>query len=385
MRRPSPLPQPPVASRGPAAAGAPTPRAGHHEADHHQADNHPADVSPTDDYSIENRPGGDHPTEDLSFLREGGLRPAAPAHEMEPASPDSALTDGNDTAPVIPLSSPTALPGAAPGVDSKQAPGSSAKTDAGDVGFREVWRASRARRKALRAEIRRFTVRQRRRRAIWLGAAASVLLLALGTLGAAYSPLFGVERISVVGAQQLAADDISDALASQLGTPLPLVDESAVKAALVAFPLIETYALEARPPHELVVRIVERTPIGLIETRAGYTLVDAAGVALSTAATPSAGVPVLAIKGGIDSDAFAAAGQVMRALPDDIRAQVTEVTASTPDDVTLTLGGSNAQVVWGSADRSADKALNLAKMMAQRPPADVTTYDVTSPEVVVVR
>lgn len=380
MRRPSPLPQPPVASRGPARSGAPTP-----PADDHEADDHRADLDPADDYSAEDRPTEDRPTEDLSFLREGGLRPAAPAREVEPGSPDSVLTDGNDTAPVIPLSSPTALPGAAPASDSGRAPGSAEKTDAGDVGFREVWRASRARRKALRAEIRRFTVRQRRRRAIWLGAAASVVLLALGTLGAAYSPLFGVEKVSVVGAQQLAADDISDALASQLGTPLPLVDESAVKAALVAFPLIETYALEARPPHELVVRIVERTPIGLIETRAGYTLVDAAGVALSTAATPSAGVPVLAITGGIDSNAFVAAGQVMRALPDDIRAQVTEVTASTPDDVTLTLGGSNAQVVWGSADRSADKALNLAKMMAQRPPSDVTTYDVTSPEVVVVR
>ena len=31
------------------------------------------------------------------------------------------------------------------------------------MGFREVWKAARARRKALRAEIRRFTVRQRRR------------------------------------------------------------------------------------------------------------------------------------------------------------------------------------------------------------------------------
>ncbi|KAF2413681.1 cell division protein [Microbacterium sp. B35-04] len=380
MRRPSPLPQPPVASRGQARAGAPTP-----PADDHTAGDDWAGVAPADDYSIEDRPVEDHPTEDLSVLREAGPRATESARETQAGSTNSALTDGNDTAPVIPLSSPTALPSAAPAPDSGRAPGSAAKTDAGDVGFREVWRASRARRKALRAEIRRFTVRQRRRRAIWLGAAASVLLLALGTLGAAYSPLFGVERISVVGAQQLAADDISDALATQLGTPLPLVDESAVKAALVAFPLIETYALEARPPHELVVRIVERTPIGLIETRAGYTLVDAAGVALSTAATPSAGMPVLAIAGGIDSDAFAAAGQVMRALPDDIRAQVTEVTASTPDDVTLTLGGSNAQVVWGSADRSADKALNLAKMMAQRPPADVTTYDVTSPEVVVVR
>ena len=45
----------------------------------------------------------------------------------------------------------------------------------------------------------------------------------------------------MVGAQQLAADDVADALSGQLGTPLPLVDESAVKAELVAFPLIETY------------------------------------------------------------------------------------------------------------------------------------------------
>ena len=144
-------------------------------------------------------------------------------------------------------------------------------------------------------------------------------------------------------------------------------------------------ALEARPPHELVVRIVERTPIGLIETRAGYTLVDAAGVALSTTATPSAGTPVLTITGGVDSDAFAAVGQVMRSLPEEIRAQVTGVTASTPDDVTLELGGTNTQVVWGSADDSAVKASNLAKMMAARPPADVFSYDVSSPDVVVVR
>src|SRR4051794_15298445 len=33
---------------------------------------------------------------------------------------------------------------------------------------RDVWRAARARRKTLRAEIRRFTQRSRRRRLIWL-------------------------------------------------------------------------------------------------------------------------------------------------------------------------------------------------------------------------
>lgn len=304
---------------------------------------------------------------------------------MTDAAPRAPRVDpgGDETAPIIPFAAPEPLPPA--GDPAPSAPSGVTDPDEDAVGFREVWRASRARRKALRAEIRRFTVRQRRRRAVWIGAAASLVILALLSVGAAYSPLFGVERITVAGAQQLDAAQVESALSGQLGTPLPLVDESAIKAELVAFPLIETYAVEARPPHELVVRIVERTPVGLIETRAGYTLVDAAGVALSTTATPSAGTPVLTIDGGVDTDAFTAAGQVMRSLPADIRSQVTAVAASTPDDVTLTLGGTNTQVVWGSAERSAAKALALQKVMINRPPADVTTYDVSSPEAVVVR
>ncbi len=253
------------------------------------------------------------------------------------------------------------------------------------MGLRDVWRASRARRRALRAEVRRFTVRQRRRRMLWLGAAGALVLLVLGTVGAAYSPLFAVERIEVVGTTTLDANAVAQALGGQQGTPLALVDSSAVKAALVQFPLVESYTIEARPPHDLVVRIVERTPVGVLSSAAGYTVVDAAGVALSTTPDPPAGQPTLKITGGTSSPAFRAAGTVVRSLPADIRAQVTEVTASTPDDVTLTLGGANASVVWGDAEHSAQKALNLARMMQSRPPADVSTYDVSSPDVVVVR
>lgn len=279
------------------------------------------------------------------------------------------------TAPVIPLDSPSR-----PAVAQVDGSG-----DAAPVGWREVWRAARARRKALRAEVRRFTARQRRRRAMWLGGAAALLVLALATLGAAYSPLFAVEQITVVGAEQLDEAQVASALAGQIGTPMPLVDESAIKAALVGFPLVESYTLEARPPHELVVRIVERTPIGVIDTRAGFTVVDAAGVALSTTPAAPAGLPVLDITGGVGSDAFTAAGQVMHSLPGAIRAQVTAVTATTTDDVTLTLGGTNTSVVWGSAEDSAQKALTLAKAMVGNPPASVSVYDVSSPTAVVVR
>jgi cell division protein FtsQ len=253
------------------------------------------------------------------------------------------------------------------------------------VGVRDVWRAARARRKALRAEVRRFTQRQRRRRAVWIGAIGSVVLLIALTFAAAYSPLFGVERITVVGTSQLSASDVEAALAGQIGTPLALVDESAVKSALIGFPLVESYALEAQPPHDLVVRIVERTPVGVVPSAAGFTVVDAAGVALSTSATAPAGQPVLDIAGGAGSAAFTAAGKVIRSLPEAIRAQVTAVRASTPDDVTLTLGGTNTQVVWGSADDSAKKAQTLASAMVSRPPASVSSYDVSSPKAIVIR
>lgn len=246
---------------------------------------------------------------------------------------------------------------------------------------RDVWRAARARRKALRAEIRRFTQRSRRRRIIWLSVIGAVLLLIGGSVAAAYSPLFAVQRITVVGATTLDPAAVEAALADQIGTPLALVSTSEVKAALLAFPLIETYALEAKPPNDLTVRIVERTPIGVIRSDAGYTLVDAAGVALATTTDQPPGQPLLDIDGGIDSRAFASTGLVIRSVPADVRAALTGVRASTADDVTLTLN-SGLTVIWGSSDESALKGLTLAAAMAANPGA--VSIDVTSPHVAVI-
>lgn len=245
----------------------------------------------------------------------------------------------------------------------------------------DVWRAARARRKALRAEIRRFTQRSRRRRIAWLSAIGAVVLLVGGSAAAAYSPLFAVDRVTVVGATTLDPAAVESALAGQIGTPLALVDASAVKAALLAFPLIESYALEAKPPHDLTVRIVERTPVGVIRSDAGYTLVDAAGVALSTTADQPPGQPLLEIAGGTDSDAFESAGLVIRSLPADVRAGLTGVRASTPDDVTLTVN-SGLVVVWGSSENSPLKSEVLAKALIAKP--DASSIDVTSPHAVVI-
>jgi len=311
-------------------------------------------------------------------------RDAAPA-PTDATAGDLAASDEGATAPLMPLWVPTGDRGEPTAVPTAPVPDAEGAAPNDGVGVRDVWSAARARRRALRAEVRRFTARQRRRRITWAIVGGAMILLVLGTLGAAYSPLFAVEEISVVGTTTLDPAAVASALDGQIGTPLPLVDSSAVKAALVKFPLVESYSLEARPPHELVVRIVERTPIGSIQTGAGYALVDAAGVILSTTPQPIPGHPALTVEGGLSSPAFRAVGTVFRSLPDDIRAQVSAMSATSPNDVTLTLGATGTTVVWGNADDSMLKAKNLASIMAARPPSGASSYDVSSPSAIVVR
>ncbi len=326
--------------------------------------------------------------------RPGERRPSSGAPPAPAGPPSAPSADGApviapewaETVPLDPLPLRAVGDGAATeAVDPPTGARAAESADDEDetLGARDLWRATRARRRVLRSEIRRFTGRARRRRWTWIGALSAVVLLVLGSIGIAYSPLFAVERITVEGAATIDPSLIEGALADQVGRPLALVDQSAVKAALLAFPLIETYALEARPPHDLTVRIVERTPVGVFASPAGYTLVDAAGVTLATTPEIPPGQPLLEIAGGTGSAAFASAGRVIRSLPAEVRAQVTGVAAGTADDVTLTLAG-GATVLWGSADQSAHKGLVLAQVMQARPPGDASFYDVSSPEAVVV-
>ncbi|SMQ66619.1 Cell division septal protein FtsQ [Plantibacter sp. VKM Ac-1784] len=254
-----------------------------------------------------------------------------------------------------------------------------------DEAFLTPREAAKLRRRHERQEIRRFTARKRGRHRPWVIAAAILGVLIVVSLAGAYSPLLAVRSIEVVGASRVNQAEITEALSDQLGRPLALVDPGAVKAVLVGYPLIESYSLESQPPSTLVVRIVEREPVGVLQSGSVYTLVDAAGVTIERSDQPIAGYPTLMVTGGPTSKGFVAAAAVIRALPTDLRARVASVSASTADDVTLTLVDSPAEVVWGSAEDSAVKAVILAKTMAATDPSQVNQYDVSSPSAAIVR
>lgn len=287
-------------------------------------------------------------------------------------------------APVTPLTAAlprTAEPAGAAATAEKTAEDAAAKALTPSSARARLRAATKARRAYERAEVRRFTRHLRRRRAAWLTGIGAVLALALFVAVGTFSPLMALTTIQVEGANRLAADEVSAALGGQIGTPLPLVDHEQIKSTLAEFALIQSFSTESRPPNTLVVRIVERDPIGAVAGEGGFTLVDPAGVVLQTTAERPPGFPILEAAG---DDGVAAAGSVVQALPDDIRAQLDIVRAASTDDVSLVLAG-GASVAWGSAEESALKALVLGKLMVAAPPGPASVYDVSSPLSPVVR
>lgn len=244
--------------------------------------------------------------------------------------------------------------------------------------------ATRARKRYEREEVRRFTWRARRRRTTWLVSLGTVAVMTVAVVGAGYSPLMALRTIEVVGANRVPTDAVISALDGQVGTPLPLLDFGQVKSELSEFMLIQSYVTESRPPGTLVVRIVEREPVGALASNAGFDLVDAAGVVIESSGERPAGYPLIESDQGVESAGFRAVTAVVSALPESIRSQLDTVGAKTKDDVTLNLLG-GARVVWGSAEESEYKAVVLGALMIGHPVGSVNEYDVTSPDSAVLR
>ncbi len=246
--------------------------------------------------------------------------------------------------------------------------------------------AERARKRQERRELKRFTRRVRQRRIAWLAGVGVVAMLVLLSLGAVYSPLLALRDIRVDGTSRLDPAQIVDAVDGQLDVPLALLDDGRIRDELGEFTLIRSYTTELLPPGTLIIHIVERTPIGTIARGAEFDLVDPAGVVITSTPERTPGMPLITVAGDdVESAAFRSAAEVLLALPPEFLAQVDAVTASTRDDVTLVLTGSNQRVEWGSAEGSDHKARVLAALVAIHAGSGPGLYDVSAPGTAVFR
>lgn len=237
-------------------------------------------------------------------------------------------------------------------------------------------RASTVQRFAARARA----ARRRSRRPLLVGAGVVVLLVALAVFAWA-GPVLVVRHVEVRGVSGERAQQVQAAVAAPIGEPLLRANTSVLAARVQRLPFVASVDVGRGWPRTLVITVDARTPAAAVPLPGGdYQLVDPGGVAYARTGRAPHGLPVIRLgPGAPERPTLVAALAVLQQLPGSLRHQVTAVTASSPDAVTLTIA--KKTVVWGSAADTERKARIFSALRRTK----ATVYDVSSPDTPVLR
>ena len=248
-----------------------------------------------------------------------------------------------------------------------------------------VREATKRRQKAEKAEFRGFTQATRHRRRVWAASIASITVVVLATVVLVLSPALALREVRVEGSTTVAEAEIQEALADLYGEPLARISNDRVATALKSIRVIQAFETRIEPPGTLVVILNERQPLGAVSRGGVFVVVDAAADELWSQPEPPENLPIILVKADRSSPSFEAVARVLLALPPEIASSVEGVTASTLDDVRFTMRESSHEVIWGSAERSREKARVLGAALVAAGVGQPQVIDVTTPDSVVVR
>jgi cell division protein FtsQ len=184
----------------------------------------------------------------------------------------------------------------------------------------------------------------------------------------------------VSGTGAVTREQVLDAAAVRLRTPLLQIDTDAVADRVAGIRAVATALVQREYPSALRITIAERIPLVVKDFPDGPHLFDRDGVDFATAPPPP-GLPYLDVDNPAPADpSTKAALQVMTALRPEVVARVSRIAAPSLASITLTLADGRT-VVWGTTDRTDEKADKLAALLTQ--PGRV--YDVSSPDLPTVK
>jgi cell division protein FtsQ len=213
---------------------------------------------------------------------------------------------------------------------------------------------------------------------LW-SAVAAVVAVALG-LVLYFTPIMAVRHTVVTGLATLTEDAVTAAAAVKPDTPLLQVNTDVVAERVATIRRVASARVQREYPSTLRITVVERVPVAAKEYPDGPHLFDRDGVDFATEPPPQ-GLPYLdADNPGPKDPATLAALEVLLSLRPEVFSQVARVGAPSVAGVTLTLGDGR-EVIWGTTDRTEEKALKLGALLTQ--PGH--TYDVSSPDLPTVK
>jgi cell division protein FtsQ len=206
-----------------------------------------------------------------------------------------------------------------------------------------------------------------------------VLFVGLGML-LYFTPIMAARNIVITGVGAVSQEEVIAAAAVKQGTPLLQVNTDEVAERVATIRRIATARVQREYPSTLRITVVERVPVVVKDFPDGSHLFDRDGVDFATAPPPP-NLPYLEVDNPGPSDPpTRAALEVMTALRPEVAGQVARVSAPSVASITLTLVDGR-EVVWGTTDRTDEKAQKLAALLTQ--PGH--TYDVSSPDLPTVK
>jgi len=218
----------------------------------------------------------------------------------------------------------------------------------------------------------------RRKVFLIVAACATVLVALFATLW--FSPLMSVRQIEFVGGGVVTEEEALAALDIAEGTPLLRVDTGAAAQRVAEIRRVAEARVQRQYPSTVKLTVVERIPVVFFDSPDGQHLMDATGVDYAIEPPPF-GVPRLVTPTpSHDDHATQPALQVLAALPESIRVQVSEVAAPTISSVSVTLVDGRV-VVWGGVDASERKSAVVSVLLTQ--PGRI--FDVSSPQLPTVK
>jgi cell division protein FtsQ len=195
-----------------------------------------------------------------------------------------------------------------------------------------------------------------------------------------FTPLMSARNVVVTGTGVVTREEIVDAAKVQVGTPLLQINTDQVADRVAAIRRLASARVQREYPSTLRITVVERIPIVVKDYPDGPHLFDKDGVDFATGPPPPA-LPYLDVDNPGPADPpTKAALEVMTALRPEVAGQVGRVAAPSVASITLTLADGRV-VVWGTTDRTQEKADKLAALLTQ--PGH--TYDVSSPDLPTVK
>ncbi|MEO7236037.1 MAG: FtsQ-type POTRA domain-containing protein [Lapillicoccus sp.] len=224
-------------------------------------------------------------------------------------------------------------------------------------------------------------MRRRPQRLLAVVAVALLTLVAVAWV-VGFSPLLATRTVTVTGLTDPAElERALEAAGIAPGTPLARVDTARAADGVRRLPTVASVTVDRSWPATIVVAVQRKLPVLAVKNSQGQLqVVDASGVPYEVvAALPPGVAEVNAASEAPDPEGVRAAISILQLMPPAQRAQVSGVTVTSADLVTLQLG--DVSVVWGGLADGPKKLTVLQALLPTHP----AVIDVSAPDTPVTR